>query len=103
VQVDSVRSCIGGFGGGMGGGMCKTLENKNFHIYSNSKIAAPRILKSFGNDGAKVVNNEGGEALKLSMEKGPIVCVQLNHLFLSLTKDNIFSALLNAFLGTKAL
>lgn len=25
VQVESVRSCIGGFGGGMGGGMCKTL------------------------------------------------------------------------------
>jgi hypothetical protein len=48
-----------------------------------NKIPAPKILKSFGNDGAKVVNNEGGEAHKLSMEKGPIVCLQLNQIFQS--------------------
>jgi hypothetical protein len=37
-------------------------------------LLAPKILKSFGKDKATVEENDGGEALKLSMEKGPMVC-----------------------------
>jgi hypothetical protein len=82
-----VRSCIGGFGGGMGGGMCKMLSNimKMPHIQLIT-IPAPKILKSFGNDAAKVVNNEGGEAVKLSMEKGPIVGLQLKQKYVIFNK-----------------
>ncbi|CAB3376418.1 Hypothetical predicted protein [Cloeon dipterum] len=54
VEAESLRSCIGGFGGGMGGGL------------------TPKVLKSLGKEKAQVQENQGGEGAMLAMEKGPL-------------------------------
>ncbi|XP_059473321.1 uncharacterized protein LOC132195386 [Neocloeon triangulifer] len=78
IEKETLRSCVGGFGAGMGGGL------------------SPKALQSFGKLQTSVRENVGGEAVKLAMEKGPLCaseCILRSQGYINLNGDLDFEAI----------